>query len=126
MEQRQKKIVYAIDPEESIGEALTVLLGTFGVDVQTFRNAEDFLEISTAVNSIKSCLVLEKDLPGMDGFSLLRQLKKRQIRVPVILLTHSASTHLRQQALEAGVVAVIEKPLINEELITQLNDLFAD
>ena len=103
MKQHEKIVVYVIDPEESIGEALTVLLNTFGIDVETFHSADDFLAIGTTVNSTRSCILLEQNLQGMDGFSLLRQLKERQISVPVILLTHSANADLRQQATASGV-----------------------
>jgi len=69
-----------IDPDDACGEALTALLGTYNINVRTFPDAETFLAAHAEQCSSSCCLMVEVDLPGMDGLSLLRKLQARDLR----------------------------------------------
>lgn len=116
-------IVYVVDPDAAIGEALTTLLDTYGIDVQTFTDAESFLASKPVDGQGSECLLAEIDLPGANAFSLVRQLRADGYRFPVILLTNSPRHEIEAQARKFGATEVLEKPLINAFLVERLSEL---
>ena len=71
------------------------------------------------------CLVLDDQMPGMDGFEVPRTLKARECRVPVILITGNATAAVRRRAANAGVRHVVEKPLLDSALIESIGEIFS-
>ena len=116
-------IVYVIDPDAAIGEALSTLLDTYQIAVQTFPDAECFLQAHSEERINGDCLIVEANLPGLSGLSLCRELNNKHADLPVILLTGVASPEYRQQAQSFGAVDVLEKPLMNTFLLERLSSL---
>lgn len=120
---QQDNIVYIVDPDKAIGEAVTALLATYGIPVQTFPSAEGFLDACPAEGRGRACLLVESDLPGLSGLALLQRLRAQGFSLPVIVLTNTASREVRRQAQQLGATDVIEKSLANEFLVTRLSEL---
>jgi len=115
--------IYVIDPDEAVHEALITLLGVAGSRVFCYPNAEAFLASTVVSSAMGGCLLVEVDLPGMGSLALLRQLRARGIDVPVVVLTSISNSDIANQALKAGAVEVIEKPLVSGRLLQRLSSL---
>ena len=116
-------IVYVIDPDEAVHDALAALLGATGARVMCYPSAEAFLD-SDFMHSGKRGLVLaEVDLPGMGSLALLRRLREHGVELPVVILTSTSNRDIADQALKAGAVEVIEKPLVHGRLLKRLHHL---
>ena len=118
--------VYVIDPDEAVHDALTTLLDATGTRVVCYRNAEAFLKSSFVGSAMRGCLLLEANLPGMGSLALLRWLRDRGIALPVVVLTSTSNRDIADQALKAGAVEVIEKPLVSGRLLELLRGLATD
>jgi two-component system CheB/CheR fusion protein len=116
-------IVYVIDPDEAVHDALATLLGATGTRVVCYPSAEAFLDSSYVNSSMRSCLLVEADLPGMGSLALLRQLRAQGVDLPVVVLTSTSDRDIAAQALAAGAVEVIEKPLLSGHLLNRLRQL---
>lgn len=118
------QIIHVVDPDNSIGEALSALLETYQIAVRTYADAESFLKAGCIEKMGSSCLLIETSLPGLSGLSLLRELRDRHYDVPVIILTDIVSTEIRTQAHRLGATDVLEKPLLNNFLLDRLRTIF--
>lgn len=115
--------VYVIDPDQTVHDALTELLAADGTRVVCFRSAEDFLRSDEVNDTLRGCVLAEADLPGMGSLAFLRQLRTLGTGVPVIILTSTSNRDIANQALKAGAVDVISKPLVGDRILTFLRDL---
>jgi FixJ family two-component response regulator len=122
----EKDIVYVIDPDETVHDALTALLGTGGRQVVCYRNAEAFLDSNFARRAPCGCILAEANLPGMGSLALLRRLRDEDVGLPVVVLTSTSNRDIANQALKAGAVEVIEKPLVADRLLELLRSLATD
>jgi FixJ family two-component response regulator len=113
--------VYVIDPDKSVHDALTTLLGASGVDITCFSTAEALLESNALCNRDCGCLLVEANLPGMGSLALVRQLHARYGDLPIIVLASTSDRDIADQALKAGAVDVFDKPLISGRLLDRLN-----
>lgn len=113
--------VYVIDPDESVHDALTTLLGASGVDIRCYSTAEALLESKVLRNRDCGCLLVEADLPGMGSLALVRQLHAQYSDLPIIVLASTSDRDIADQALKAGAVDVFDKPLISGRLLDRLN-----
>lgn len=97
-----------VDDDESVREALGNLLRSVGYGVHAFPTAEAFLDAPES-RSV-ACLVTDVQMPGMDGLELLHRIVESGSDLPVILMTAFPRDHVRRQAEERGVVAILTKP----------------
>ncbi len=118
-----KNVVHLVDPDESIGEALSLLLDTYGITVRSYADAESFIQAYTAGQAQQGCLIIADNLPGVSGLSSVRELREHGFFLPVIVITNSISTGFRARALRMGATEVIEKPLMNGFLLERLGTL---
>jgi len=122
----EKDIVYVIDPDETVHDALTALLGTGGRRVVCYRDAEAFLDSNFVRRVPCGCILAEANLPGMGSLALLRRLRDEDVGLPVVVLTSTSNRDIANQALKAGAVEVIEKPLVADRLLELLRSLATD
>ena len=108
-------IVYVVDDDASVREALSSLLRSMGLEVQTFGSAEEFL--AGQVSERAACLVLDVRLPGLGGLELQRDLAHRDRPVPVIFITGHGDVPMSVRAMKAGAVEFLQKPFSDDELI---------
>ena len=105
--------VLLVEDDPAVVNALTFSLELEGFDVCAFSDGESLLA-STPLPT-RGCLVLDYNLPGMDGLDLLQRLRAARVDLPAILITTNPRRALRAQAALAGV-QIIEKPLLTDAL----------
>ena len=114
----QPPLIACIDDDASVREALEGLLVAFGFAAEIFASAEDFLS-SARLDRI-SCLIADVKLAGMSGLQLQRRLVESGYQIPTILITAFGDDRLRRQALDAGAVNLLRKPIAREDLLSSI------
>jgi FixJ family two-component response regulator len=109
-----KGIVFVIDDDISVRQALELLLTAAGWQPQTFESAQGFLDHPRATDP--SCLVLDVTLPGLNGLELQRRLADRP-ETPIIFITGYGDVPMSVQAMKAGAVEFLTKPFKDEALL---------
>ncbi len=120
---RERDTVYVIDPDEAIRDGLTTLLGTLDTPVLCYPDAQAFFDANTGLNLNRGCVLVEANLPGMGSLTFLRQLRAQGIDLPVVVLASTSNRAIADQALQAGAVDVIDKPLVNDRLLRRLREV---
>lgn len=110
-----KKQVYIVDDDQSVSRALKLLMVTHGFAVDTFSSSEEFF--SAVPNSSPGCLVLDIHMPGLSGWQAYRKLQQTGSKRPVIMITADRNGGLKERALEAGAVGLLQKPFKDQELV---------
>jgi FixJ family two-component response regulator len=119
----EQNIIYVIDPDEAVHDALAILLSATGTRVVCYPSAEAFFD-STLAHSLRcGCLLVEANLPGMGSLAFLRRLRAQGVDLPILVLTSTSNGEITNQALKAGAVEVIAKPLVGGRLLNQLRHL---
>jgi FixJ family two-component response regulator len=103
-----------VDDDASIREALKSLMRSARFNAEAFASAEEFLA-SDRVNDT-ACLILDVNLPGMNGFELQSQLNSERRGIPIIFITAHADDISRQRALKSGAIDFLGKPVRRETL----------
>lgn len=111
----KRPLVVVVNDDEAMRDALRFVLRLEGADVCTYADGAALL--ADAMLPAASCLVLNQHLPEMDGLELLARLRARGFAVPAILLTSAATPALRARAAAAGVLLVLEKPILDDTLV---------
>jgi FixJ family two-component response regulator len=112
-------LVSVVDDDESVRESLPDLLKELGFAARIFSSAEEFLLSGAALHS--SCLLLDVAMPAMSGPELLRELRRRNLRIPVIFITARRDELARSQMLDDGAVDCLFKPFGDTALLQALN-----
>ena len=113
-------VVHVIDPDQAIADGLVTLLGTYGIQVAYYPDAESCVESQPRSCRGRCCLLVDADLPGLSGPALLQQLRDDFARVPVLLFVSTSVPELIEAARSSDRVNVIEKPFVDGALIDQL------
>jgi len=108
-------MVFVIDDDESIREALKSLIRSVGLSVATFASARDFLE--SARPDVPSCLILDVRMPGLSGLDLQRDLTEANIHIPIIFITGHGDIPMSVRAMKAGAVEFLTKPFRDQDLL---------
>jgi FixJ family two-component response regulator len=112
----RKNLISLVDDDASIRRTTTLLIESFGFQAAAFESAEHFLESGQPQET--SCLIIDIQMPGMNGLQLQSHLATAGYKIPVIFITAYDKEESRQQALQAGAVAFLGKPF-NDELLLQ-------
>ena len=107
--------VFVVDDDRSIRESLHDLLGSMGLNVQTFASAHEFLTSQRPDGP--SCLVLDVQLPGLSGLELQQELAKGQVPMPIIFLTGHGDIPMTVCAMKAGAIDFLTKPFHDQALL---------
>ena len=110
------QVICIIEDNESVRRALRRLIRSVGLEVEAFATAEEFLE--SIEQTIPICLILDVNLPGLNGLELQRRLQAEGRNIPVVVITAYANEDMREQALKAGAIAFLPKPF-EERIILQ-------
>ncbi len=108
-------IVYVVDDDTSIREAISSLIESAGLRVQTFASAQEFLQLNRP--NTPACLVLDVRLPGLSGLELQRKLSPARTRIPIIFITGHGDIPMSVQAMKAGAVEFLPKPFRDDQLL---------
>ena len=112
-------IVMIVDDDESIRRAARRLIKSYGFPVETFASAEDFLSSGRLLET--ACLVLDVQMPGLNGLELQNRLMTDGHQVPIIFITAFNDENARAQALKAGALGYLVKPFEEADLLTAIN-----
>lgn len=113
-----KGLVYLVDDDAAIRDALAWLLSTRGIQSSAWSSAESFLADYRA--DMSGCLILDIRMTGMTGTKLYDQLLALGCGMPVIFLTGHGDVPLAVKALKRGAFDFIEKPLNDNELVDRV------
>lgn len=108
-------VVYVVDDDDAVRDALGMLFRAAGLPVEPFASAEDFLECATLKD--RSCLVLDIRMPEMTGTVLHEKLIERGVNIPVIFVTGHGDIPMAVDAVKRGAFDFIEKPFDDLELL---------
>jgi FixJ family two-component response regulator len=108
--------VFVVEDDSAVREALDSLLRSAGFRVKVFSSAKEFL-LERSKNDF-GCLILDVRLPGASGLDLQRELKKAKIDIPTIFITGHGDIRMSVQAIKAGAVEFLTKPIDYEALLS--------
>lgn len=118
---KSKPLIVIVDDDESVCRAIRRLVRSLAMDAETFSSGQDFLDLLEAMPSFKpDCLILDMQMPGMNGLGVQEQLTKTGKTVPVIFITAHDEVGIREKALAGGAVAYLRKPFNDELLVKTL------
>jgi len=108
-------LVVVVDDDQAIRRSLSALLQSFGYAVAGFSSALAFL---ADIPPDAGCMIVDIRMPEMDGLTLQEEMNKRDIRIPVIIMTGHGDVPLAVTAMKAGAVDFLEKPSNDDTLIS--------
>ncbi len=117
---RQRPSIVVVEDDAALLGALVFALEEEGFAVHAYHSGKPL--ISAPVHA--DCLVIDMRLPDLDGLTVIRQLRERDVWSPAILITTSPDAHTRRTAEAAGV-QIVEKPLVTGELRRSIDQLIA-
>jgi FixJ family two-component response regulator len=108
-------LISVVDDDESIRRTTAFLIKSFGFRAAAFESAETFLKSGQLHET--SCLIVDVQMPGMNGLELQSELAAAGYDIPIIFITAYDNKLSRQQAMQAGAIAFLGKPFSDEELL---------
>src|SRR5262250_317728 len=108
--------VFVVDDDASIRDSLKDLIGSAGLNVETFASAQEFL--TNPRPHAASCLVLDVNLPGLSGLDLQQELTKLDAQIPIIFITGHGDVPMSVRAMKAGAIEFLTKPFRDDDLLS--------
>jgi FixJ family two-component response regulator len=108
-------IVFVVDDDSSVREAIESLIQSVGLRVETFETAQEFLRSKRP--DVPGCVVLDVRLPGLSGLDLQRELAAHGIKLPVIFITGHGDIPMSVRAMKAGALEFLTKPFRDQDLL---------
>jgi FixJ family two-component response regulator len=108
-------IVFVVEDDSSMREALTDLIASVGLQVEAFKSAREFLEHRRG--DAPACLVLDVRLPGLSGLDLQRELARTAAPIPIIFITGHGDIPMSVRAIKEGAVEFLSKPFRDQDLL---------
>jgi two-component system response regulator FixJ len=118
------RTVYIIDDDAAVRRSLVRLFRSAGIDAATYEAASAVLDDAPRLSS--GCILLDLQMPGMDGITLLRRLGELGVRLPVIVVTGHGDVPTAVSAMKAGAIDFIEKPIDDELLLAAVDAALAE
>jgi FixJ family two-component response regulator len=113
-------IVFIVDDDVSVRESLELLVQNEQWKPETFASAQEFLDHPR--KPVPSCLVLDLSLPGLNGLELQKQLASEHIDMPIIFITGHGDVPKTVQAMKAGALEFLTKPIDYEALVCAIGN----
>jgi FixJ family two-component response regulator len=114
----ESSIVYVVDDDLSVRQALSSVIRSIGLRVETFASAAEFLMHARV--DVPSCLVLDVQLPDASGLDLVHELDAAEAPVPIIFITGHGTIPMSVRAMKAGALEFLTKPFREEDLISAM------
>ena len=113
-------LVSIVDDDVSVRRSTRRLLHSAGLRAEAFVSAEEFLMSGRAEET--ACLILDLRMPGMNGLQLQRRLAEASNPVPIVFVTAHSSPEEERQALQAGAIQFLQKPVSKEVLLLAIRN----
>jgi RNA polymerase sigma factor (sigma-70 family) len=112
--------VFVVDDDQAMRNSLKWLIESVGMQVETFDSAQAFLDAYYPARG--GCLLVDVRMPGMSGLELQAYLTRREIGIPVIIITGHGDVSMAVKSMKVGAVDFIEKPFDDEELLNSIRN----
>jgi FixJ family two-component response regulator len=120
-----KLLIAIVDDDQSVCRALKRLVRSLGMNAETFASGQEFLDLLEAMPSFHvDCVVVDVQMPGLNGLEVQERLARSGNPLPVIFITAHDEIGVRQKALAGGAVAFLRKPFNDELFIKTLREAF--
>ena len=113
--------VLIVDDDKAVRDALEFVLRLQGFNVHAYSGGAELLADGELAQA--GCVIVDDNMPNMDGLELIGQLRDRDIPVPAILMTSHATDRLHARAAVAGVRVVLEKPFLENALAASIETI---
>ena len=111
-------LVFVVDDDASMRQAVTSLLQSVDLRVEAFGSAADFLKKGRIANGITAaCLILDIRLPGVSGLDFQAELAKADIHLPIIFISGHGDIPMTVRAMKAGAIEFLTKPFRDQDLL---------
>jgi len=117
---KSEGMVFVVDDDASVREALGGLLRSAGLGVRAYTSAQEFLAAPRGDGP--SCLVLDVRLPGLSGLDLQTRMTEVNLEIPIIFITGHGDVPTSVRAMKAGAVEFLTKPFGDEDLLTAIHE----
>lgn len=124
IESNTSPIVYVIDDDAAIREAVRTLISAAGLRAETFGSTREFLNAKRSQET-PACLVLDVRLPDVSGLEFQRELTEGDSHIPIIFITGHADVPMSVRAMKAGAVEFLTKPFRGQELLAAIQEAIA-
>lgn len=115
---RSRRRIAVVDDDPSVCKALARLLRASDLDADAYGSARQFLE--SLHTGVPDCLVLDLQMPEMDGLALQRDLGRAGIRLPIVVITGHDGPGMQARCLAAGAATYLRKPLEEKALLAAI------
>jgi len=109
-----KGYIYIVDDDFAMRDSLEMLFVSHGYETKLFRDGGEFLQAAPFLQF--GVLLVDLQMPGMDGLEMLDRLKERTIKFPVVLITGFGNISVAVKAMRAGAIDFVEKPFSNDTI----------
>jgi FixJ family two-component response regulator len=114
-------LIAIVDDDEFVCRSLKLLVRSMGMNAETFASGQEFIDLIEAMPSFHAdCVILDVQMPGLNGLEVQESLVRSGSRIPVIFSTGQDEVATRERALAAGAVAFLHKPVDAELFIKKL------
>jgi len=111
-------VIYLVDDDEAVRDALGMLFKSIGLKHEAFSSALEFLERYDM--SRHSCLVADIRMPGLSGLELQQRLNEQRCEIPIIFITGHGDVPMAVNAMKSGAADFVQKPFRDEDLIDRI------
>jgi RNA polymerase sigma factor (sigma-70 family) len=108
--------VIIVDDDPSVQRALKRLLTVHRLPARVYGSAQEFLDQGISVSPC-GCLLLDIEMPGINGLELQAQLRKRGFRLPIVFITGHGTVPMSVEAMKQGAMDFVQKPFDSPNLI---------
>jgi FixJ family two-component response regulator len=124
---KNRPVIAIVDDNAFVRRAMQRLLCSLEVDAETFASGQEFIDLVEATPSFNpDCVILDVQMPGLNGLQVQERLSRKRRDIPVIFITASYEDWIREQALASGAAAFFYKPLHTDSFIETLHALLKD
>jgi two-component system, LuxR family, response regulator FixJ len=113
-----RRAVAVVDDDLAVCDSTRFLLEVYDLGVWTYQSGADFLRDDPDI----ACLIIDYQMPGLNGIEIVSELRKRGSNVPAIMITANDDPSIKRRAAELGISRVLGKPLSNNVLLDAIRD----
>lgn len=115
--------VIVVDDDEGVRDSLSMLLESIELPYRLYRSAKELMDDLN--NLPRGCLVLDIRMPGMSGLELQKELRRREIALPIIFITGHGDIAMAVEAMRQGALDFIPKPFREQDLLDRIHEALA-
>ena len=108
-------VIYVVDDDKGVRQALDLLLRSVGLRVETFESPDEFLRSARSTGS--SCLILDVRLRGKSGMAFHQEIVNSGMRIPVVFMTGHGDIEMGVKAMKAGALDFLAKPFKDQDML---------